>query len=219
MPEYQLKIKYGTVWLSESVLEAPAEFSLSAKWTAQIAPLLRSDAVRVFGRGNREMSASFRVARIHPSPLAAQTFLFTHPASLPKSATAIFTFADGSTITMENAVCTTLEQQTQGIRTLHRYLILGGSFTSQLNPLPTEVPTVYGGTINLSNGATTATISGLALPVSAKRPSATVRKPNAQGANIWATVRNDSISTDGFVFDLSAAPDSDLYQLDYQYFL
>jgi hypothetical protein len=42
----------------------------------------------------------------------------------------------------------------------------------------------------------------------------TMRKVTG-GLNLFATVRGDSITTDGFTVDLSAATDAATYQLDY----
>jgi hypothetical protein len=58
------------------------------------------------------------------------------------------------------------------------------------------------------------TVTGLALPSVPAQVLVSMRKLTG-GLNLSAIVRSDSISTDGFTFDLSAATDSADYQLDY----
>jgi hypothetical protein len=72
----------------------------------------------------------------------------------------------------------------------------------------------YRGTLALAASADNATVSGLALPSVPAQVLVTVRKLTG-GLNLFATVRDDSISTGGFTVDLSAATDAATYKLDY----
>jgi len=62
------------------------------------------------------------------------------------------------------------------------------------------------GTLAIASGVDNVTVSGLGL--------ATVRKLTG-GLNLFATVRDDSVTTGGFTVDLSAATDAATYKLDY----
>lgn len=70
------------------------------------------------------------------------------------------------------------------------------------------------GRVAISSGALTVTVSQAFgfLPTTVV---ATVTKPDDSGMNIFATVELDSITTTGFVVDLSAAPGSSGYFLDF----
>jgi hypothetical protein len=70
------------------------------------------------------------------------------------------------------------------------------------------------GTQAIASGADTVTVSGLGLASAPGQVLVTVRKLTG-GLNLFATLRSDSITTDGFTADLSAATDAATYQLDY----
>jgi len=70
------------------------------------------------------------------------------------------------------------------------------------------------GTVVLGSGVDSVTVSGLALGAVPAQVLVTVRKPTG-GLNLFATVRGDSVTTDGFAVDLSGATDAGTYGLDY----
>jgi hypothetical protein len=70
------------------------------------------------------------------------------------------------------------------------------------------------GTKAIASGADTVTVSGLGLAAVPGQVLVTMRKVSG-GLNLFATVRSDSITTDGFTVDLSGATDTTTYQLDY----
>jgi hypothetical protein len=70
------------------------------------------------------------------------------------------------------------------------------------------------GTQAIASGVDTVTISALGLAAIPAQVLVTVRKATG-GLNLFATVRGDSITADGFTADLSAATDAASYQLDY----
>jgi hypothetical protein len=70
------------------------------------------------------------------------------------------------------------------------------------------------GTKALASGADSVAVTGLALASVPAQVLVTVRKATG-GLNLFATVRGDSITTDGFTADLSAATDATTYSLDY----
>jgi hypothetical protein len=72
----------------------------------------------------------------------------------------------------------------------------------------------YRGTQAIAAGADSVTMAGLALPSVPAQVLVTMRKATG-GLNLFATVRSDSITTGGFIADLSGITDAATYQLDY----
>jgi hypothetical protein len=72
----------------------------------------------------------------------------------------------------------------------------------------------HAGTLAIASGADSVAVTGLGLASAPSQVLVTVRKATG-GANLFASVRGDSITTDGFTADLSAATDAGTYALDY----
>jgi hypothetical protein len=70
------------------------------------------------------------------------------------------------------------------------------------------------GTRAVAAAADSVAVTGLGLASVPAQVLVTVRKATG-GLNLFATVRGDSITTDGFTADLSAATDAATYSLDY----
>jgi len=85
-------------------------------------------------------------------------------------------------------------------------LVGGGSLTGSVQKIR--------GTQAIASGADTVTVSGLGLASAPGQVLVTVRKLTG-GLNLFATVRDDSVTAGGFTVDLSAATDTATYKLDY----
>jgi len=85
-------------------------------------------------------------------------------------------------------------------------LIGGGSATGYVKKIA--------GTQAIASGADSVAVTGLGLASAPSQVLVTVRKATG-GANLFATVRGDSITTAGFTADLSAATDAGTYALDW----
>ena len=72
----------------------------------------------------------------------------------------------------------------------------------------------FRGTQAIGSGVDSIAVTGLALPSVPAQVLVTVRKVTG-GLNLFATVRDDSITTSGFTADLSAATDATTYKLDF----
>jgi hypothetical protein len=72
----------------------------------------------------------------------------------------------------------------------------------------------HAGTQAIAAGADSVAVTGLGLASAPTQVLVTVRKATG-GANFFASVRGDSITTDGFTADLSAATDAGTYSLDW----
>ena len=76
------------------------------------------------------------------------------------------------------------------------------------------VPYKLNGSIALANGVDEGTVTGLNLPFVPSQVLLTVMKPE-EGYNIFATVIAGSVTTDGFLYELSGETDSTGYTLNY----
>ena len=70
------------------------------------------------------------------------------------------------------------------------------------------------GTQAIASGVDNVTVSGLGLASAPGQVLVTMRKLTG-GLNLFATVRDDSVTAGGFTVDLSAATDAATYKLDY----
>jgi len=70
------------------------------------------------------------------------------------------------------------------------------------------------GTQAIASGVDNVTVSGLGLGSAPGQVLVTVRKLTG-GLNLFATVRDDSVTAGGFTVDLSAATNTATYKLDY----
>ncbi len=85
-------------------------------------------------------------------------------------------------------------------------LVGGGSGTGYVQK--------HAGTQAIGSGVDSIAVTGLGLASVPAQVLVTVRKATG-GANLFASVRGDSITTDGFTADLSAATDAGTYALDW----
>jgi hypothetical protein len=85
-------------------------------------------------------------------------------------------------------------------------LVGGGSSTGFLAK--------HAGTKAIGSGVDSIAVTGLGLASAPAQVLVTVRKATG-GANLFASVRGASITTDGFTADLSAATDAGTYALDW----
>lgn len=83
----------------------------------------------------------------------------------------------------------------------------------ETNPLP--VPDYVGGVGTLTAGVDYFIVTGLGLGSTPAGVMVSVSKPLSTDANIFATLRLDSLTADGFTVDLSAAPPGAGYKLNY----
>lgn len=70
------------------------------------------------------------------------------------------------------------------------------------------------GTQTIGNASDTVTVTGLGLGFTPSYVIVTIRKVTG-GANLFGTVRGDSMTSDGFTVDLSGITDTNAYHLDY----
>lgn len=207
------QIQYGSIWLATGGRESPAGFQINGQQTVQIAPILRSATAGVYGRGNKYLTITFNITRQHASVAAAQTFLWTHALTLPKSGTAVFYQDNEDTVVVADAVLTAFEQSYTGRSTKHIYTLAGRS-AEVVTTLPPEDSTMIMGTINIPNGVTEFDVTDLALPYTPSHVGGFMRKPTG-GDDLFPTIVESSITTDGWTVTLSASTTDGNYKYTY----
>ncbi len=100
----------------------------------------------------------------------------------------------------------------------HKELFIGDGSTAGGIKIGGGSPPTYvqknSGTQAIASGTDSVTVSGLTLASTPGQVLVTVRKPTG-GMNLFATVRDASITTAGFTVDLSGVTDASTYKLDY----
>lgn len=82
-------------------------------------------------------------------------------------------------------------------------------------PNPDLIVTKNRGTVEIPGGASSVTVSGLALGAVPAQILPKVRKPTAGAPRIDGDVLDDTVTADGFTFELGAAAPAAGYKLDY----
>lgn len=82
-------------------------------------------------------------------------------------------------------------------------------------PHPDLIVTKIRGTVAIPSGASSVAVSGLALGAVPAQILPKVRKPTAGAPRIDGDVLDDSVTADGFTFELGAAAPASGYKLDY----
>ena len=105
----------------------PANLSVSAPVSAQVADFLRSAAVQVFNRQNMRAEVSFEVKRQLGSVAAAAIYCFSHPAAIARSGT--LTIQEGQTASIANTVLETVNCTQIGATVHIAYKLTGGAIS------------------------------------------------------------------------------------------
>ena len=118
--------------------ESPENLRVNGKRQVQTAGFLRAASAGVYARGERVNTISFAITREHGSYGAAESFLFSHAATLPASGTfiALCEDAGGAQVRyVAHASAVTADEGTQrGVTTTHVYtLVCGAIVGGELN--------------------------------------------------------------------------------------
>ena len=126
-----MKIFIDQFCLSNGGEESPKVLSINGQQRVQGVPLLRGSVAVVYARGNRVNTVAFSVTREHPSPGAAEGFLFLHAATLPTSGALTFLCedAEGAAVRYTAAASAVASDKgTQlGLVTTHQYTVVCGA--------------------------------------------------------------------------------------------
>lgn len=83
-----------------------------------------------------------------------------------------------------------------------------------VTPQTVSVSGIFSGELALPSGQASGSVTGLALGFTPVRVMVVIRKP-AGGYQIWVSIVDGTLTTDGFDFELSAPPPDSSYILDY----
>lgn len=90
-----MKIRFGTVWISEGGRESPAGFRVVPARAIQQIDYVRAQFGTQFARGNLRHEISFTITRLHADLRAAALYAMDHGQSLPTTET-LEIYSDGS---------------------------------------------------------------------------------------------------------------------------
>jgi len=86
-------------------------------------------------------------------------------------------------------------------------------------PDPSSITSAAAGSVGLTAGQDYYTLTGMAFGFVPTSVVVTVAKPNPNASNIFATVRDGTLTADGFTVDFSTAIPGAGYRLEYVVFL
>ena len=127
-----MKILLGNFSLAAGDAESPEDLRIDGRREVQTATFLRAVGAAVLARGNRLCTVSFAITREHASYGAAESFLFSHAATLPASGAVRFICEDqdGAQVQYTALAAVATDQGRQlGVTTTHRYQLICGSLT------------------------------------------------------------------------------------------
>lgn len=213
-----MKIYHGGIQLTDWADYRAAEVTVNGQLAYEAVDIVRAATKRFFSRGNKSGTLQFSATRKFDSLQEAQIFILTHFSLLPEVALTEIVCGDvGDTpesVFFPNAV---LSASPQGI---YSGLSVRVQYTIEFGQVTTDYPPsiLIGGEEMIQRGKediASAAVSGAILfdesfPVG--HPpivTATIAKPSGSGSNIFATVRDDLVTVDGFTYELSGpTPDA-----------
>lgn len=214
-----MKIFFAGIQLTD-LADFPAQaVSVNGQTVFEAVDIVRAAAARFFPRGNDKATLSFTVRREFATHRECQVYLLTAFATLPKFGQVQITCGTpGETpqdVYMDNAVLSAQPQGSfNGVEAIVQFTIQGGKFYTDTPPPfligePGDVIERGTQAISIATDNVFVVFPASFAPGTLVRVFASVLKPGASGSNIFATVREDSVSVNGFTCDLSGpTPDA-----------
>lgn len=219
-----MKIFFGAIQLTDWS-DYPAQgVTVNGQAAFEAVDFVRALTKRFFYRGNCALTLQFSVRREFATNRAAQIYLLTHFSALPKLGVCqIICGAPGEVtgeVLMQNAVLTASPSGSfNGVESIVTYTIQAGNATTDV---PTDFllggnPMILKNKQALGNGVTAiAVVFSTAFPPGvAPVVTASIAKPSGSGANIFATVRDDLVTVNGFTAELSGPTPDALHKLNW----
>ena len=173
---------------------------------------------RFFSRGNDSITLQFTVRRQFATNQAAQNYLLTVFSTLPKFGLCqVICGTPGettATVTLANAVLIAMPQGNfTGLEVVVQFTIQAGRATTDtpIDILAGGEAVILRGKASIASGLdSVAVVFATAFPVGTTViVTANVAKPSGSGSNIFATVRDDLVTVNGFTAELSGpTPDA-----------
>lgn len=189
--------------------------------------IVRALTKRFYYRGNDSISLQFGVRREFATHKEAQNYYFTVFSTLPKFGLCQIICGvpgddDTVVVSMANAVLTSAQGTCNGVEVVMQFTIQAGAATTD-----TPVDLLIGGEDMILRGKQAITADALTVAVlfdPAFEPgtvvivNANVAKPSGAGSNIFATVRDDLVTVEGFTAELSGPPPDGNHKLNWSAF-
>lgn len=194
------------------------DVSVNGQTVAEAVDIVRAAAKRFFSRGNDSVTIQFQVRREFATNRECQVYLLSHFTTLPKFGLCQITCgAPGETtqdVFFYNAVLSASPQGSfGGVEAIVQYTVQGGVATTTVPPdflQGGQETLIYRGKQAIASGVESVSVvfaqafaAGTVVIVTAN-----IAKPSA-GSNIFATVRDDTVTVNGFTAELSGpTPDA-----------
>lgn len=215
-----IQIRFGEYYLASSNVAlgriGPVGLSLNGQELVEVTPLFLAAAAGVFPRGNGSEVLSFAVDRFFSSAEAAGLWLLAHRGQLAAQADLLITMGESGATLVDACLEEVRREEWRGSRVRVRYTFRGVEWDAPAPPDPEPTPTMNRrGTQAIASGATSVTVSFAAL-AGVPTVQCTVLMPTAGGDIIFAAVRADTITAEGFTADLSGPTPGTGYLLSYR---
>ncbi len=191
--------------------------TLNGETVFEAVDIVRASKKRFFHRGNDAVALSFSVRREFGTHRECQVYLLTHFSLLPKFGVCqVICGVPGEveqSVFLANAVLTASPQGTfAGVESVVQYSIAAGSASTDVPPdfLLGGEPMILRGSEPIDTAAESVVVvfDPAFAPGTAPIVNVSVGKP-AGGVNLWATVRNDLTTVNGFTAELSGPAPAD----------
>lgn len=210
-----MKFRFDSTWLATDGYLA-SEVRIAGRQIVEEAQFLRAASAAFYARGNRSVSVTFTVARVFDSMLEAESFCLSHHDALPNQADLLVRIGLDSESTQDatlgDAVLEEVSFRQIGVSILVSYAFRASEITGIVATPTADV--FESGSYAIGNGASSVTLTGLALGAVPTQVLVTVRKP-AGGFNLLGTVDGSTITADGFSVYFNGQTDSANYLLDW----
>ncbi len=219
----------NTSWLAPGGTAAASDVRLNGSQIVDDASFFQAASMAFYSRGNLGVNFSFTTKWLFNTPLNAEVFVLMLPSLVPlgNDSAAVLQCICGSepntqTVYMENAVLESVEViEQRGLSVTVRYNIKGPGFQTDVPPDvpgypdPDETaPVLRRASVSIANGATSVVVT-FSSPFQTPPIVVPVCAGLAGSVGIFCRLVSDSVTTDGFTAELSAATTDGTYTLDY----
>jgi hypothetical protein len=214
-----MKIFHGGIQLTDWADYPAQNVSVNGQLVYEKVDIVRAATARYYSRGNKSVSLQFAVRREFATHAEAQVYLLTHFSLLPAQAlTEIQCGAPGeagASVFFYNAVLAASPQGSfNGVEVVIQYSIEAGEISTDAPPedlVGDEEDVIKRGKQAIASGVdSVAVVFAESFPAGTTViVNATVAKPSGSGSNLFATVRDDLVTINGFTVELGGpTPDS-----------
>ena len=215
-----MNFQYGSIKLSDGVIDPVVGISVNGTQLNDEFQLVRALAAAFVPRGNRSTSINFVVERLFNTERAAQRFVLEHFSLLAQQASLYITIGavgDTEVVELADAVVDAVPISFRGTSVTIQYSIRGGLPSFGVSPpgyIEPDSSMIQRKVTAIGSGVDTITVT-FDTPFGSLPVVAVSMQSPASGAAIFAWVRDGSVTTDGFIADLSGETPGTGYKLSW----